>query len=248
MAGPARTSLPLVLLLGLLAVGIGLPPQGARADEPIGVQTRAEVVGTVRVTIDIEPGSHPNSINLQDNAVIPVAVLTTASFDPASLDPATVMFAGGPPTGSAPGDVDDDGNVDLVFGFTTQEVSIQSDATQACLQGTTYQGVSVQGCDSVSIVSQDRPAGGGLAAVPTATSALAAAALAATAIDTLSPSSASGDTLAATPRSQPLLPPATGAEGGLGTDGWPWLILLAGGGFALGLVIGLAWLLRPRRL
>lgn len=35
----------------------------------------------ISVTVDIKPGSTPNSINLKSRGVVPVAVLTTGDFD-----------------------------------------------------------------------------------------------------------------------------------------------------------------------
>jgi len=44
------------------------------------------------VEIDIKPGSYPNSINPNSNGVIPVAILTTPSFDATTVDPLSVKF------------------------------------------------------------------------------------------------------------------------------------------------------------
>jgi hypothetical protein len=48
--------------------------------------------GVVNVTIDIIPGSFPNSINPNSNATIPVAILTTDAFNVTTVDPSTVRF------------------------------------------------------------------------------------------------------------------------------------------------------------
>ena len=39
---------------------------------------------------DIKPGSNPNSINLGSGGVVPVAILTTATFDAADVDQASL--------------------------------------------------------------------------------------------------------------------------------------------------------------
>lgn len=44
------------------------------------------------VVIDIKPGSDPNAINPRSKGVIPVAILTTDTFDAQSVDPSTVQF------------------------------------------------------------------------------------------------------------------------------------------------------------
>jgi hypothetical protein len=47
------------------------------------------------VVIDIKPGSVTNPINVRSSGVIPVAVLTTPSFDATSIDVSTVRFGPG---------------------------------------------------------------------------------------------------------------------------------------------------------
>jgi len=109
-----------------------------------------------RVTIDIKPGSDPNSINLCSKGVIAVAILTTEDFDASTVDPLSVEFG---PDGATethgrghPEDVDGDGDEDLVLHFRTQETGIGRDDTEACLTGQTFDGLPIQGCDSVRIV------------------------------------------------------------------------------------------------
>lgn len=108
--------------------------------------------------MDIKPWSDPNSINTKSNGVIPVAILTTTSFDVSTVDVNTIEF------GSSKAkevhnkghleDVDNDGDSDLVLHFKTQETGIQNTDTQACLAGTTSGSVLIQGCDSVRIVGK----------------------------------------------------------------------------------------------
>jgi len=128
-------------------------------------------VPPVSATVDIKPCSDPNSINLGNEGVIPVAILTSEDFDATTVDPGTVVFAGASPVDYAFEDVcPQDGDDDLVLHFRTQETNIEPDATEACLQGTTYEGVSIEGCDSVLIAGADSPAVGPALAPPTAPS------------------------------------------------------------------------------
>ena len=66
------------------------------------------------IAIDIKPGTFPNSINPRSKGVIPVAILTTDTFDATTIDQTTVRF--GPngtepaPVQSALEDVDGDGD------------------------------------------------------------------------------------------------------------------------------------------
>ena len=83
---------------------------------------------------------------------MPVAVLSTDDFDATTVDPATVTFAGALPLRWALEDVDDDGDLDMVFHFKTQELNLDENSTEAELTGQTYGGVDISGTDDVRIV------------------------------------------------------------------------------------------------
>ena len=103
--------------------------------------------------IDIKPGSNPNSINLKSKGVIPVAVLTTDEFDAGTIDPDTVKFAGASPVRSTLCDVDEDGDMDMLFHFKTQNlVELEEDSTDAKLTGDTTDGQQIEASDEVRIV------------------------------------------------------------------------------------------------
>jgi hypothetical protein len=131
-----------------------------------------------RVTIDIKPGSDSNSINCKGNpGVIPVAVLTTDTFDALTIDHTTVRFGPGEaaefhvrkgpnPNGNgklsvkSPSgvpkrheeDVDHDGDLDLVFHFARAETGIVCGDTEAVLTGQTFDGQSIFGSDTIRTV------------------------------------------------------------------------------------------------
>lgn len=107
---------------------------------------------TIEVSIDIKPGSYPNSINLESRGVVPVAVLTTDEFDASTVDPVTVLFAGAAPLRWATEDVDYDGDLDLIFHFKTQELDLDMYSTEATLTGQTFDGIPIEGTDTVNIV------------------------------------------------------------------------------------------------
>jgi hypothetical protein len=107
------------------------------------------------VDIDIKPWSDPNSINLRSKGVVPVAVLTTASFDATTVDPSTVEFAGAAPLRWSTHDVDGDGDLDLVFHFKTQELNLDGNSTDATLIGETFGGMPILGTDTVNIVPKN---------------------------------------------------------------------------------------------
>ncbi len=128
-------------------------PQGVACD--IGA-FELEVVQVIEVAIDIKPGSDPNSINLFSRGVIPVAILTTDIFDALQVDVTTLAFD---PDGAGIAhrqghveDVDDDGDVDLVVHFRTQETGIACGDTEATLTGETFAGNPVSGSDSMKVV------------------------------------------------------------------------------------------------
>ena len=108
------------------------------------------------IQIDIKPGSDPNSINLNSKGVIPVAILTEGSFDAASVDATTVWFgktgSEAEPVHHALDDVDDDGDMDMIFHFRTQETGLEAEDTEAILTGLTIYGIEITGTDSVRIV------------------------------------------------------------------------------------------------
>jgi probable HAF family extracellular repeat protein len=107
----------------------------------------------IEVTIDIKPGSDPAPINPKSQGVIPVAILTTDTFDATTVNAATIRFG---KTGteaaivrSALEDVDGDGDTDLLLNFNTQDTGIQCGDTSASLTGETSEGQPIQGSDAI---------------------------------------------------------------------------------------------------
>jgi hypothetical protein len=117
----------------------------------------------IYVGIDIKPGSYPNSINCKNkNEVIPVAILTTTTFDALTVDYRTVTFEGakeihvdkrGVPIRHVE-DVDLDGDMDLVFHFYLKNTVLTCGSTTGTLKGLTYGGIPIQGTDSVRMITR----------------------------------------------------------------------------------------------
>jgi hypothetical protein len=123
--------------------------------DAVGALELAEKV----VAIDIKPGSFPNSINLGSLGTVPVAILSSATFDAATVDPLSLSLAGakvqlkgkGTPMSSLE-DVNGDGLADLVVHVGTEALELTDTDTLAVLTGKTFSGTAIKGSDSVRIV------------------------------------------------------------------------------------------------
>jgi hypothetical protein len=137
----------------------------ASATSPPSIQPPSTAIGiffdsfsiALQVAIDIKPGEFPNSINPRSQGVIPVAILTTDTFDATTVDPLSITFG---PNGAIEAhgrghieDVDGDGDDDVVLHFRTQETGIQCGDTSASLTGETFSGQAIQGSDSIVTVA-----------------------------------------------------------------------------------------------
>jgi hypothetical protein len=111
------------------------------------------------VSIDIKPGSFPNSINLFSEGTVPIAILSSQTFDARTVDPTTVTLASaavrlrgnGTPQASQQ-DVNGDGLTDLVVHVITNQLELTLGDAQAELRGRTFSGQSIRGTDSVRVV------------------------------------------------------------------------------------------------
>ena len=122
------------------------------------------ILPNVEVDIDIKPGSDPNSINLNGNGIIPVAILgtTNSGFDVLDVDVTTLAFGpnGAPPihrVGAHFEDVNGDGYLDLVSHFRTQDTGIVIGNLEACITGLNN-GIPFRGCDDIRTIPEPEPA------------------------------------------------------------------------------------------
>jgi DNA-binding beta-propeller fold protein YncE len=122
--------------------------------DPASLPCNPPVVATVM--IDIMPGGSQNSINPRSRGVLPVAILTTDSFDATSVAVATVRFGvtgtEAPAVHAAFEDVDGDGDADLILHFNVQSSGIACGANSAFVTGKTLSGGSIRGSDVVRTV------------------------------------------------------------------------------------------------
>jgi hypothetical protein len=118
-------------------------------------------------TIDIKPNTAPNDVQRSSKGLLPVAVLTTPTFDAATVDVASVTL--GNETGTdtrvakqnkktpmaAMQDVDLDGDRDLILQFEIPALVANGDltasTTQLVLKGTRTGGGAVRGVDNVVV-------------------------------------------------------------------------------------------------
>ena len=121
----------------------------------LGNETITITVVPEPVDIDIKPNSDPNALNPNSKGVVPVAILTTESFDATTVNSSTVRFG---PDGAEPihdgycghlEDYDEDGDLDVIFHFYIQDTGIVKGETEATLTGQTYGGIHIIGTDSV---------------------------------------------------------------------------------------------------
>ena len=112
------------------------------------------------VAIDIKPGSDLNSINLSAAGVIPIAILSSPTFDATQINPASVRLAGAQVSliGKADKyachveDVNGEGLRDLVCQVVTAQLAIQPGDSVAVMEAETFGGTRIRGEDAIRIV------------------------------------------------------------------------------------------------
>jgi len=105
-------------------------------------------------TIDIKPGSWPNSINRQAKGLVPVAILSGVGFDATLVDPSTITLLGAHPVKSSLEDINGDGKLDLIVHFRTEEMGFAGlDIGEHTVPLTgIYLGSPFSGTDTIRIV------------------------------------------------------------------------------------------------
>ncbi len=114
--------------------------------------------GVVIVSIDVDPGNDPPTINAQSQGKIPVAILSNVTFNaPAQVKVSSLTFGH---TGneaslafcSGAEDVNGDGIPDLVCHFNNPQTGFLDTDTVATLKGTTNGGSSFMGTDTIVVI------------------------------------------------------------------------------------------------
>ncbi len=145
-----------MLLLGVLLLRMWTP---VRAD--------TMTCSPIPVTIEIRPGDGtPATVDLSSQGLIPVAVLTDATFDATQFSPQMVHIADANTATTMPcsgasavrwalQDVNGDGKPDLVFFFKTQDLNLTLSSTAATLMAHGLYGgatLHIMGTESVVVV------------------------------------------------------------------------------------------------
>lgn len=118
---------------------------------------------TITVSIDITPGSNPNMINLRSKskeATVPVAILSSDTFDATQVNPETVMLAGAPVKKNEHNgklmasveDVNEDGRPDLVVHVQRDKMQLNAEDTEAVLTGEMYDHTPIRGTGEVNVI------------------------------------------------------------------------------------------------
>lgn len=125
--------------------------------------TFTAIVRGITVTIDVKPGSYPNSVNLGSNGVVPLAILSSPDFDATTVDESTVELAGALVAIRGKNrylasheDVNGDGLLDLVCHVDTANLDPGTfQEGFARVSGQTFDGSFIEGWDEITIVPQD---------------------------------------------------------------------------------------------
>lgn len=153
--------------LGSAPLGVADSEAGAEAiaescPQSVGGFFDLATVGTTQgpapfipVQISIRPGSSPKTINPGAQEAIPVAILSSPSFDARTADPATIRLgpAGAAPTGETRvADANNDGIPDLILQFPSAAAGVVCGDTSVTLTGKTLSGKSIQGSEPIVTV------------------------------------------------------------------------------------------------
>lgn len=157
--GPATSGAPIPTThpdTGFLGVRTRPGPFGG----PAFSVSPAAITTVLHMSIAIKPGTPPPvPLNLEGHGTIPVAILSSATFDARTVDPSTVTLAGAPvkrkPNGTLMWsfeDVNGDGFIDMVVHVAASDLQLTETDTEAKLEGKTVDGSIIRGSEAIQIV------------------------------------------------------------------------------------------------
>ena len=114
-------------------------------------------VNCLNVNVAVNPGSNPAIVDVDSGGQIPVAILSTGTFDATTVNPPSVRF-GRTGTEARPihwsfKDVNGDGRLDIVLSFRVRSTEIQQGDTQAILMGRTIDGTPFRGFATIVAIN-----------------------------------------------------------------------------------------------
>jgi len=133
---------------------------------PVVLLLTVTAVQATDVSIDVMPGDETSSIDPLSRGVIPVAILGSDSFDVEDVVVETLAFCSPPGTGATgcgrqalpvhrmgghEADVNDDGYMDLLSHYRTEDAELAFGDTEACVSGS-YNGTTFLACDDIKTV------------------------------------------------------------------------------------------------
>lgn len=111
------------------------------------------------VTIDVRPDTTINTVNLKSKGRLPVAVLSSSTFDARRVDPNSVTLKGSTVAQRGSGDVmwsfedaNGDGLLDLILHFSIADLHLAPTDTILVLEGLTMSGETVRGEDGIRVI------------------------------------------------------------------------------------------------
>jgi len=126
----------------------------------------SQIITVVPLSVDIKPGSFPNSVNINARGVLPVAILTTDTFDATQIDQDSITAFTtsvdflvdeweATPLRCSIEDVNDDGTLDLNCKFLKGDLVLNCWTNGLVVSGNLLDGTPFIGSDTIRPVPCD---------------------------------------------------------------------------------------------
>jgi len=140
--------------IGLFGPGLGWNDDDVSHFNIVGYAVEYE---RLSVSVDIRPGGYPNPVYLDAPGKLPVAILSSATFDASTINPSTVKFGRTGIEASqvsySLSDANGDKRKDLVCQFNIADCGFLCGDTSGVLTANTFSGCPYKGSDTVQILN-----------------------------------------------------------------------------------------------